>query len=70
MNKLYYVEAKVTIRYMGVSGPYEETIVHLVKAANPTEARIKYEAYVRQTHDSPGSGQTFKFDYLKVGSEI
>ena len=67
---LFLIEAKITIRVPGVSGPFEPVCNYLVNAPNVDAAINKFEARVRQDKQSFGPGNSFTFNYLKIVSEI
>ena len=66
---LHYLEAKVSIKVDGISGPFEQTITWLVNAKNMSEAKSIYENRVRADF-SHMQAQSFRFEYLKVAGEI
>lgn len=66
---LFYIEAKVSAKIAGISGPFQETYVKLVHASNVNEAKFKFETYIRQVkaHAMP---EKLTFEYLKLGDEL
>jgi len=66
---LYYIQAKVSIRVFGISGPFEETITKLVNARSTNEARAKFESHVRQMF-AHMKGESFSFQYIIIADTI
>ena len=66
---LFYIEAKISIKVQGISGPFEGLESNLVNATSMREAQQKFEAHVRQKH-SDKMPQSIKFDYTKLAYEI
>ncbi len=66
---LFYIEAKVSAKIAGISGPFQEIYVKLVHANNINEAKAKFENYIRQVkaHTMP---EKLTFEYLKFGDEL
>jgi hypothetical protein len=67
--KIFYIEAKVTIRVEGISGPWEPTVLHLVRANDLNSAKAKFESQVKKDNERM-MAKSFVFEYLKIGTEI
>ena len=66
---LYYIEAKVSIKVAGISGPWDKTPTYLVNAPSVSVAKQKFEDQVRRDNANM-EAQSFKFEYLKIAGEI
>ena len=66
---LYYLRANVTLRVAGISGPFTRTVSWLVNAANPNQAKSKYEEQVKKdfTHMQFND---IAFEYTEFAGEI
>lgn len=66
---MYYIEAKVIIRVVGISGPWEYISAYLVNAPSLEVAKQRYESQVRKDRANMDA-QSFKFEYVKIAPEI
>lgn len=66
---MFYIEAKVSAKIAGISGPFQETYVKLVHGTNINLAKFKFENHIRQlkAHTMP---ESLTFEYLKLGDEL
>ena len=66
---LYFVQAKITIRVWGISGPFIETVTKLVNAHSTGEAKSKFEQHVRQLF-AHMQAEEYRFDYITIADTI
>jgi len=66
---LYYIKAKISVRVEGISGPFNETLSALVRGVSTENAKVKFEAYVKQ-HYAHMQARKIDFEYLEVAGEI
>jgi hypothetical protein len=66
---MYWIQAKVTIRVFGISGPFEQVVTQMVTAHDTNEARTKFEAHIRRRF-AHMNGESFAFEYLTVADTI
>jgi len=67
---LYYIEAKVSMKVAGISGPFEEIVTWLVNnVPNVAYAKQKYESQVRRDF-AHIQAQSFEFKYIKIAGEL
>ena len=66
---MFLIEANVTIRVAGISGPFLRSVMYLVNAPNLNVAKQKYEDQVRRdfAHMMPNS---VGVEYTKIAAEI
>jgi len=66
---IYYIEAKISAKIAGISGPFQEVYIKLVHANNINEAKHKFENYIQKVkaHTMP---EKITFEYLKIGDEL
>ena len=57
------------MRVQGISGPFLKTITWLVNAADPNQAKAKYEEQVKRDHAHMLFSQ-IQFEYLEIAGEI
>lgn len=66
---LFYLEAKVSVKVAGISGPFQETVIWLVNANNILDAKEKFKAQVR--HDKANAlPESITYDFIKVAGEL
>jgi hypothetical protein len=65
----YLIQAKVTVKVLGISGPFIHTVTKLVVSRSTNEATAKYEKHVRDlfSHMNP---HEVEFEYLIVADTI
>ena len=61
---MYLIEAKVTIRVRGISGPWEKIAGYLVEAGNQQEAQRKFETQVKNDNANMDA-ESFYFLYQR-----
>ncbi len=66
---LYWIQAKISIKVFGISGPFEQVVTQMVNARNTQEARSKFENHIRQRF-AHMNGESFDFQYLIVADTI
>lgn len=68
-HMLFFIEARVTRRHVGLSSPRQEVIGKLVNADSPGHAELKYQTAVRAKYANEGQIQ-LSFEYLHFADEI
>lgn len=66
---LYYIQAEITLRVWGISGPFLRNMAKLVQANNPQEAKAKFEAHARK-HFANMNPETYEFNYTVFADTI
>ncbi len=66
---LFYLEAKVSVRVTGISGPFQEVITWLVNANNIIDAKEKFKAHVRSEKAS-ALPESINFEFIKIAGEL
>jgi hypothetical protein len=66
---LYYIEAKVSVKVAGISGPFIQSVTWLVNANSLEEAQQKYERRVWQDNVK-AMPESVKFEYVKLAGEL
>ena len=66
---LYFIQAEVSIRVFGISGPFVQTHTQLVNAPNTNHAKSKFENHVRQRY-AHMHAESFEFKYLVIADTI
>lgn len=66
---LYWIQAKISIKVFGISGPFEQVVTQMVNARNTHEARSKFENHIRHRF-AHMNGESFDFQYLIVADTI
>jgi len=66
---LYFIQAKISIKVAGISGPFEETITKLVNATSTHDAMAKYEKHIKEMFNHM-HGESFNFHYNIIADTI
>ncbi len=66
---LYWIQAKISIKVFGISGPFEQVVTQMVNAKNTTEARSKFENHMRKRF-AHMQGESISFEYIIVADTI
>lgn len=66
---LYWIQAKVTMKVFGISGPFIQVITKMVNANSTESAKVKYEAHIRNMFTHVGA-ETYEFEYLIIADTI
>ena len=66
---LYYIEAKISVKVSGISGPFITNTTWLVNAPHLDEAKRKFEQRVHQDNQR-AMPEAIQFDYIKLAGEI
>ena len=66
---LYYIEAKVSVKVQGISGPFIKNTTWLVNASNLDHAKQKFEQRVAQDN-ADAMPEKINFEYIRLAGEI
>lgn len=66
---LFYIEAKVSVKVAGISGPFQETITWLVNANTLNEAKEKFKTRIRNDKAS-ALPESISFEFVKIAGEL
>lgn len=66
---LFYIEAKVSVKVAGISGPFQEVFVKLVNATTLNLAKRKFENNIKELKAAT-MPEKITFEYLKLGDEL
>lgn len=66
---LYWIQAKVSIKVFGISGPFEQMVTQMVNAGSTQEAKMKFEQHMKNRF-AHLNGETFRFEYLIIADTI
>jgi hypothetical protein len=66
---LYYIQAEITLRVWGISGPFGRHMAKLVQANSPQEAKTKFEDHARR-HFSNMQPESMEFNYTVFADTI
>lgn len=66
---LFYLEAKVSVKVAGISGPFQTTISYLVNANDVNAAKQKFTEQVRRDN-AKAMPESVNIEFIKIAPEL